>query len=39
MFLKLRPDYAKNDALNIVLIAVILKFLILKKSLFASVDQ
>lgn len=39
MFLKLRPDYAKNDALNIVLIDVILKFLILKKSLFASVDQ
>ena len=31
MFLKLRPDFAKNDALNIILIAVLLKFLILKK--------
>ena len=39
MFLKLRPGFAKNDTLNIVLIAVILKFLTLKKSLFASVDQ
>ena len=39
MFIKLRPDFAKNDALNVVLIADILKFLILKKSLFASVDQ
>lgn len=38
MFLKLWFDFVKNDVLNIVLIVVILKFLILKKSLFVLVD-